>query len=50
VVRAEGSWDATLGLSKETPIGLTNIELTERCCVIYQTLRNPPDMGYRIAP
>ncbi|MCZ6511126.1 MAG: OsmC family protein [Alphaproteobacteria bacterium] len=71
VVRAEGTWDArgTLGLSKETPIGLTAIELTfeldtdadeatrarlieltERYCVIYQTLRNPPQMSYRVAP
>ena len=59
----------TLGLSKETPIGLTAIELTfeldtdadeatrarlieltERYCVIYQTLRNPPQMSYRVAP
>lgn len=67
-VRAEGSWDArgTLGLSKETPIGLTNIELifdldtdadeaartrlielTERYCVIYQTLKNSPELSYR---
>lgn len=71
VVRAEGTWDArgTLGLSKETPVGLTEIELTfeldtdadektrqrlidltERYCVIYQTLKNPPRMSYRIAP
>ena len=71
VVRAEGTWDArgTLGLSKETPIGLTNIdltfeldtdadeatrtrlvELTERYCVIYQTLKHPPQMSYRTAP
>ncbi len=70
VVRAEGTWDArgTLGLSKETPIGLTNIELifdldtdadeaartrlielTERYCVIYQTLKNPPELSYRAA-
>ena len=70
VVRAEGTWDAcgTLGLSKETPIGLTNIELifdlatdaddaartrlielTERYCVIYQTLKNPPELSYRVA-
>ena len=66
VVRAEGIWDArgTLGVSRETPIGLTDIaltfeldtdadeptrrrlvELTERYCVIYQTLRNPPAMS-----
>ncbi len=69
VVRAEGTWDArgTLGLSKETPIGLTDIaltfeldtdadektrqrlvELTERYCVIYQTLKNSPQMSYRV--
>ncbi len=67
-VRAEGTWDArgTLGLSKETPIGLTNIELifdldtdadeaarkrlielTERYCVIYQTLKNSPELSCR---
>lgn len=66
VVRAEGSWDArgTLGVSRETPIGLTDIrlvfefdsdadeptrkrlvELAERYCVIYQTLKNPPAMS-----
>ena len=30
VVRADGTWDArgTLGLSKEAPIGLTDVELT----------------------
>ena len=71
VVRAEGTWDArgTLGLSKETPIGLTSIdltfeldidadeatrtrliELTERYCVIYQTLKNPPQLSYRTTP
>ncbi len=65
VVRAEGAWDArgTLGVSRETPVGLTDIELTfefdsdadeptrqrlveltERYCVIYQTLKNPPAM------
>jgi len=62
-VRATGEWDArgTLGVSRETPVGLTRIhldfdlpgdldaatrakliELTERYCVIYQTLKNPP--------
>ncbi len=70
VVRAEGTWDArgTLGMSKETPVGLTDIalsfeldtdadeatrrrllELTERYCVIYQTLRNQPVMEMREA-
>ena len=64
-IRAEGTWDArgTLGLSKETPVGLTDIaltfeldtaadektvakliELTERFCVIYQTLKSGPAM------
>ncbi len=67
-VRAEGTWDArgTLGVSRETPVGLTHvalsfdldtdadaaahaklIELTERYCVIYQTLRNPPELELR---
>jgi len=70
-VRAEGTWDArgTLGLSKETPIGLKSIELifdldtdadeaartrlielTERYCVIYQTLKNSPELSYRTGP
>jgi len=67
-VRAEGIWDArgTLGVSRETPVGLTHIslsfdldtdadertrgkliELTERYCVIYQTLKNPPKLSLR---
>jgi uncharacterized OsmC-like protein len=70
VVKARGTWDArgTLGVSRETPIGLTSIdltfdldidaddkaraklvELTERYCVIYQTLKNPPQLGFEIA-
>lgn len=70
VVRAEGVWDArgTLGVSREAPVGLTEIELsfelpadveeetleklielTERYCVIYQTLRNPPRITLRVA-
>ena len=69
LVRAEGRWDArgTLGVSREAPVGLTDIELsfeldtdtdektraklielTERYCVIYQTLRNPPEVRIRI--
>ena len=65
-IRAEGRWDArgTLGVSKETPIGLTDIalsfeldtpaekkavaklvELTERFCVIYQTLKSEPTVS-----
>jgi hypothetical protein len=62
-VVAQGHWDArgTLGVDRETPVGLTDIALTfeldtdadaatvqrlvemsERFCVIYQTLRSPP--------
>lgn len=62
-LRAEGDLDirGTLGLSKETPVGLQNIRLqitldtdaspeqldtllrlTERYCVVYQTLAHPP--------
>jgi uncharacterized OsmC-like protein len=65
-VIAEGHWDArgTLGVDRETPIGLTDIaltleldtdadaettrrlaEMTERFCVIYQTLRAPPRLS-----
>jgi len=61
VIEAEGSWDArgTLGVSREVPVGLTDIslsfslqpepepktrakllELTERYCVIFHTLRH----------
>jgi uncharacterized OsmC-like protein len=64
-VLAEGDFDArgTLGISKETPVGLRDIRLrfeldtdasdeqlqnllrlTERYCVVYQTLRQPPQM------
>ena len=64
-ITAEGDWDArgTLGLSKETPVGLGAIrlrfeldtdadqktvdrliQLTERFCVIYQTLKTPPQV------
>ncbi|MDB4614048.1 OsmC family protein [bacterium] len=67
---AEGTMDfkGTLGVSKESAIGLTNItmmfnidspaedskiakliELTERYCVIYQTLKNPPALETRRA-
>lgn len=62
-ISAEGHFDArgTLGVSKETPVGMTDIslsveldtdaddatiarllQLTERYCVIFQTLANPP--------
>src|SRR5882672_4528292 len=65
-VIAEGHWDArgTLGVNRETPVGLTDIlltleldtdadaatvqrlvEMTERFCVIYQTLRTPPRLS-----
>ena len=68
-VRAEGSWDArgTLGLSKETPVGLHGItvtfevatdaeqdkvekliELTERYCVIYQTIKGGTPIETRL--
>ena len=68
-VRAEGSWDArgTLGLSKETPVGLSGItitfelateapedkvaklvELTERYCVIYQTIKGGTPINTRL--
>jgi uncharacterized OsmC-like protein len=64
-IKAEGDWDArgTLGMSKETPVGITAIrlkvtldtdadqatqakllQLTERFCVIYQTLKHPPTL------
>ena len=63
VVKTEGDLDfrGTLGVSKEAPVGFTNIrlrfelntdaneeqltsllKLTERYCVVYQTLKNPP--------
>lgn len=66
VVVAEGDWDArgTLGVSKESPVGLANIrlrfeidsdapaeqlakmvELTERYCVVFQTLRGPTPLS-----
>jgi uncharacterized OsmC-like protein len=65
-VIAEGHWDArgTLGVDRETPVGLTDITLTfeldtdadeatvqrlvamsERFCVIFQTLRTPPRLS-----
>jgi len=65
-VRAEGDLDfrGTLGVSKDTPVGLqrirlffelatdateeqlaTLLRLTERYCVVYQTLRQPPEMS-----
>lgn len=68
-IRAEGTWDArgTLGVSKDAPVGLTEIELTfeletdadaetrrrlveltERYCVILQTLRDPPEVRFRL--
>ncbi len=65
-VVAEGHWDArgTLGVSREAPVGLSDIalrfeldtdadaatvqrlvEMSERFCVIYQTLRTPPQLS-----
>lgn len=64
-VRAEGDLDfrGTLGVSKDTPVGLqrirlffdletdateeqlaTLLRLTERYCVVYQTLHQPPEI------
>lgn len=66
IVKAEGDLDfrGTLGVSKETPVGLTDIrlsfeletdappetletllKLTERYCVVYQTLRVSPKLS-----
>ena len=68
-VKAEGDLDfrGTLGVSKEVPVGLTNInltfeldttadeeqiatliKLTERYCVVFQTLRQPPNINLSI--
>ena len=68
-VSAEGDLDfrGTLGVSKEAPVGFSNIrlrfeleaeasdeqveslvKLTERYCVIYQTLKNPPVLDFSI--
>jgi uncharacterized OsmC-like protein len=68
-ISAEGVWDArgTLGVSKDTPVGLTEVTLhfdldtdadaatterlvalTERYCVIYQTLRRGPELELEI--
>jgi len=68
-IAAEGTWDArgTLGVSRDTPVGLTEISLhfeldtdadaatterlialTERYCVIYQTLRQGPKLGFEV--
>lgn len=72
-VRAEGDLDfrGTLGVSKDTPVGLqrirllfdletdateeqlaTLLRLTERYCVVYQTLRQPPEisLSHRTTP
>lgn len=69
-LRATGQWDArgTLGVSKEVPVGLTDISLhialdtdadeetidklislTERYCVIYQTLRQGTNVSVECA-
>lgn len=63
IVEGEGDFRGTLGVSKDAPVGITDIRvrfevdspasdeqlstllrLTERYCVIFQTLRNPPRM------
>ena len=65
-IAAEGDMDfrGTLGISKEVPVGLTNVrlqfkldtdaqdaqvdklvQLTERYCVIYQTLKHAPSLN-----
>lgn len=70
-VTAEGDLDfrGTLGVSKETPVGLgairlhfaldtdataeqlaTLLKLTERYCVIYQTLKSPPSISVTHSP
>lgn len=67
----EGDLDfrGTLGVSKEVPVGFSNIrlrfevesdatqeqlqsllKLTERYCVIFQTLRNPPPINVSLNP
>lgn len=66
-ITAEGEMDfrGTLGVAKDAPIGITNIQLTydvhsdapqaqidklvqltERYCVIYQTLQHPPQITH----
>jgi uncharacterized OsmC-like protein len=66
-VEADGDFRGTLGLSKEVPVGLTDIrlrfdidtdaddeqlasvlKLTERYCVIFQTLRAAPHLSATI--
>jgi uncharacterized OsmC-like protein len=61
VAEGRGDFRGTLGISREVPVGMTQIRLrfeidsdasdsqldnllrlTERCCVIAQTLRSPP--------
>lgn len=67
-VTVDAEWDArgTLGVDRETPVGITSVvvtlsfdadaepaivdklvSLTERYCVIAQTLRNPPEVTVR---
>lgn len=69
-ITAEGEMDfrGTLGVSKDTPVGITGIrlqfaletdasaeqvekliKLTERYCVIYQTLRQPPTLNTSVS-
>jgi uncharacterized OsmC-like protein len=63
LVEGDGDFRGTLGLSKDVPVGITDIrlrfeidtdandeqlaallKLTERYCVIFQTLRTPPSL------
>jgi uncharacterized OsmC-like protein len=69
-ITAEGEMDfrGTLGINKETPVGITSvrlsfaldtdaspeqleklIKLTERYCVIYQTLVRPPKLSTEVS-
>ncbi len=70
-IRAEADADfrGTLGVDRETPVGVTDVrltfdldadappeklaklvELTERYCVVYQTLVNPPRVATSLSP
>jgi uncharacterized OsmC-like protein len=52
-VAAEGDLDfrGTLGVAKDAPVGFAQIrllKLTERYCVVYQTLKNGPPVELRM--
>lgn len=70
-ITAEGEMDfrGTLGVNRDTPVGITGIQLhfaletdatpdqlakliqlTERYCVIFQTLRTPPSLSTSVTP